>query len=281
MNILRVEDYFKCHKLSEIAIRTKLLKTGIILLKDVICGAKVAFVYGDDLVIDGGYVPYPDDVEAIEGMRRDILSVHLVTRIPRLPPPPIVFDIDEVKLLIPSNHNPDPITDPFFDEDNPEENANLAMMVDAALVHLQQLLNETAPFRVRAPESCRSSGGSGLSFLVFFAITSPYRNYMLMIIKLHMDYVDNCMNIDKTFARRLCEKYGFADLDDAFAHFYRVMTRFHDNMIIQGVEKPRPYKIASRMLTHRMFDDEFLGPRIKDALHESRNMEMRLLNRYK
>lgn len=277
---LRVENYFKCKQLSEIAIRTKLLKTGIILLRGVTCGAKITFLYGeDDNIIDGGYVPYPENVEVVEGMTRDILSVQLVNRIPRLPPPPIMFDVDEVKLLIHSNHNPDPLTEPFFEED--EANGNLAAMVDAALVHLQMLLNETEPFRVRAPERCRSAGGSGLSFLVFFAITSPYRNYMQMIVKLHADYVDNCMNIDKTFARRLCEKYGFDNVDDAFSHFYRTMVRFHDNIVMQSIERPRPYKIAARMLTHRMFSDEFLGPRITTALHESRNTEMRLLNRYK
>jgi hypothetical protein len=284
-----LSDYLKVDDLPDELVRLR-LRTAIILLRGVPFGTKVVFKCPAGNFIDGGYVPYPDDYDESdlaaceERPIGNVYTLHLQPRPPRMPPPPIQIDVDEVELLLHKRCKMDPAAFAFAG------NVSLAQLVDAAMIHLQTIIHEGAPLKERAPPTCRVLEGwetNALHFLVVVAAShAGGEKYITTIIQLHMDYFEECCHIDKTFRRRILRKYGFEDddEDDAFRFLWRVMSEFRDYYLgatMDRVRESQTQRVAIQMVISKIFDHPVLGRKIAAATHKARTLQLWLSNEFR
>ena len=280
---LPLTDYIKIKGLTEDQIRLR-LRCAIILLRGVTCGTKIMFTYspapdGPPAYIDMGYVPYPADFdENTSPPTRDVYTLQLVARAPRIPPPPIILEVDETSLILDRSRDINPVNLQFPD------GLTLANLVDMAMVHLQVLIHEGDRPKQRMPhpfsgDSTRSK--EALDFLVMLAASSLGGDkYICTIIQLHMDYMRDCCQIDRTFGPRLLRKHGFDDEETAFKHLYDVMWQFRYFYMRHSsikVHNSQPLRVAIQLLEGRMLSH----PKIVAAEERSRTLALWLSNEYK
>ena len=263
---LELSKYIKINKLTSDQIHLK-LRCSIILLENVDPGSKIVFKLPDNQTIDAGYVPYGHNT-----LPRNVYTAQLTTKAPRLPPEPISIDIDEIELLFHKDNSPDPL-DGGFDF----ANAPLAHLVDAVMMHLQILVHEGDPLKVRAPEGCRSSTPRhALAFLCSLAAFDMNSKYVCLILQLHMDYVSECTKIDRAFTHRLLEKHGFESDVDAYKHLFNVIWQFRSWYIHNDMRESHSQRVAMQVLKEMMFNH----PKIVDAYNRSRGLDLWLANEY-
>jgi hypothetical protein len=274
---LPLTDYVKIKGLDNDQIRLR-LRCAIILLRQVQCGTKIIFTHPGGFV-DMGYVPYPADFsEETSSPLRDVYTLQLVPRPPRVPPPPIVLEIDEIALVLDRSRDINPVNLQF------PEGLSLANLLDMAMMHLQKLIHEGDRPKQRMPppftgDSTRSI--EALDFLVMLAASSlGGEKYICTIIQLNMNYMRECCQIDRTFGPRLLRAHGFEDEETAFKHLYDVMWRFRAFYMQHSslkVHNSQPLRVAIQMLEHKMLSH----PKIVAAEHESRTLGLWLSNEYK
>jgi hypothetical protein len=282
---INLGDLMDIKNLTEEHVRLR-LRHAVLLLPNVNCGARIVFKCNSrhmkDVMIEGGYVPYLENEP--DTPVRNVYSLQLVPRAPPIPPPPIVFDIDEVELLIHKSRDPALGGDDDFELSNELQDKSFAHLVDATMVHFQMVVNECEPFKVRAPDRFRlediaSSRGWIMDFLILLVASSFNHRYITTIIQLHMDYMHECNSIDRTFSRRVLAKYGFGEdeEDDAFKHMYRVMWAFRALFLKEGLKMMHPQQVAMQVL------NEFLTnhPKMAAATEKSFALSVWLSNEYK
>jgi hypothetical protein len=278
---LSISDYLDVRGLADDMVRLR-LRCGVILLRGVKCGTKVVFKC-PTCEVDAGYVPFPADFrEGVDPPTRNVYTIQLTNRPPRMPAPPIELDIDEVELLLDSGEELSPIM-------SIGGGCTMAQIVDAAMIHLQLLLRESDQLKVRAPTDYQSTdtptAAHRLKIMVMLAASSfGGEKYITTLIQLHMDYLKDCCQIDRTFRARLLAKHGFGGEDAGFKHMYEVMMRFH-RAFLQFKMDPKAreaqaQQVATQLLHERIFNHPILGGRIDDATHRARALGLWLSNEY-